>query len=165
MIDPYLSNSVERINPANYRRVPVDESFFHVNPDLLILTHNHLDRYDPKTVERILSRGQITVLAPKSVWKEVRRFGGKHNYVQFDRLTEWSECGVRLTAVKAVHSDDDAIGVMLDDGEKKYYVSGDTLYNSSIFADLPNDLYAVFLPINGIGNNMNMLDAARFAKK
>ena len=28
MIDPYLSNSVEKINPKNYRRVAVNENFF-----------------------------------------------------------------------------------------------------------------------------------------
>lgn len=27
MVDPYLSNSVEKVNPLNYRRVAVDESF------------------------------------------------------------------------------------------------------------------------------------------
>ena len=26
-------------------------------------------------------------------------------------------------------------------------------------------IYAVFLPVNGVGNNMNMTDAARFAKR
>ena len=34
-----------------------------------------------------------------------------------------------------------------------------------IFSDIPNDIYAVFLPVNGVGNNMNMTDAASFAKK
>ena len=47
MVDPYLSNSVERINPKNYRRVPVNESFFEIKPDVMIFTHNHLDHYDP----------------------------------------------------------------------------------------------------------------------
>ena len=41
---------------------------------------------------------------------------------------------------------------------------GDTLYNRNIFKVLPEDIYAVFLPINGVGNNMNMADAARFAR-
>ena len=58
-----------------------------------------------------------------------------------------------------------ALGIIVDDGEKKYYITGDTLYNKNIFAELPSDIYAVFLPINGKGNNMNMTDAARFAKE
>ena len=28
-----------------------------------------------------------------------------------------------------------------------------------------SDIYALFLPVNGVGNNMNMTDAARFAKR
>ena len=55
--------------------------------------------------------------------------------------------------------------MIIDNAEKKYYVTGDTLYNEEIFADLPDNVYAVFLPVNGVGNNMNMIDAVRFAKR
>lgn len=34
-----------------------------------------------------------------------------------------------------------------------------------IFKDIPDVIYALFLPINGVGNNMNMVDASCFAKK
>lgn len=166
MIDPYLSDSVERINPKNYRRVAVDESFFEIKPDVMIFTHNHLDHYDPETVEMFITTdSNITVLAPKSVWDDVRKIGGNNNYVLFNRHTSWTENGIRFTAVKAEHSDITPIGVIIDDGEKKYYITGDTLYNEEIFEDIPDDIYALFLPINGMGNNMNMYDAARFVKR
>lgn len=166
MIDPYLSDSVEKINPKNYRRVPVDESFFKIKPDVMIFTHNHLDHYDPETVVHFIDENSnITVLAPKSVWDEVRKIGGNNNYILFNRHTEWTQNGIRFTAVKAEHSDITPIGVIIDDGERKYYVTGDTLYNEEIFADIPSDIYALFLPVNGVGNNMNMTDAARFAKR
>ena len=166
MIDPYLSDSVKEINPNNYRRKPVDESLFDIKPDMMIFTHNHLDHYDPETVEKFITKDSaMTVLAPSSVWGEVRKIGGNNNYVLFNRHTQWSEGRLVFTAVKAEHSDPTPIGVILDDGEKKYYVTGDTLYNEEIFADIPNDIYAVFLPVNGVGNNMNMTDAARFAKR
>lgn len=166
MIDPYLSDSVEKINPKNYRRVPVDESFFKIKPDVMIFTHNHLDHYDPETVVHFIDENSnITVLAPKSVWDGVRRIGGNNNYVLFNRHTEWTQNGIKFTAVKAEHSDITPIGVIIDDGERKYYVTGDTLYNEEIFGDIPSDIYALFLPVNGVGNNMNMTDAARFAKR
>lgn len=166
MIDPYLSDSVEKINPKSCRRVPVDESFFKVKPDIMIFTHNHLDHYDPETASHFITKtGNVTVLAPKSVWDEARKIGGSNNYVLFNRHTEWTENGIRFTAVKAEHSDPAPIGVIIDDGERKYYVTGDTLYNREIFGDIPDDIYAVFLPINGAGNNMNMTDAARFSRK
>lgn len=166
MIDPYLSNSVERLNPKNYRRVVVDDSFFKIKPDVLIFTHNHLDHYDPETAKRYIDEDSgITVLAPKSVWDNVRQFGGNNNYVLLNRHTTWTENGMKITAVKAEHSDPTAIGIIIDDGERKYYVTGDTLYNEEIFDDIPEDIYALFLPVNGVGNNMNMIDAAHFAKR
>ena len=166
MIDPYLSDSVEKINPASFRRQAVDESLFEIKPDVMIFTHNHLDHYDPETVCRFISADtNIVVLSPASVWQEVRKIGGNNNYIQFNRHTVWTENGIKFTAVKAEHSDISAIGVIIDDGDKKYYVTGDTLYNEKIFGDIPNDIYAVFLPVNGVGNNMNMTDAARFAKR
>lgn len=166
MIDPYLSNSVVKVNPNNYRRQSIDDRFFEVRPDVLIFTHNHLDHYDPDTVTRILEKHKgITVLAPGSVWPLVRQLAPGNNYVQFNRLTRWSQYGLRFEAVKAEHSDEYAIGVILSDGQKKYYITGDTLYNEAIFADLPQDIDVVFLPVNGVGNNMNMEDAAAFFKK
>ena len=164
MVDPYLSDSVAKINPNNTRRIAVEESIFSVRPDVMIFTHNHRDHYDPETVERFLSRYDgITVLSPTSVWCEVRKFGGNHNYVQFNVGTEWSEEIVCFKAVPAVHSDPLAIGVIIEIKGKRYYVTGDTLYNETVLKSVPEDIEVVFLPINGVGNNMNMLDAARFA--
>ena len=166
MIDPYLSDSVVKVNPKNYRRIPVDESLFDIKPDVMIFTHNHLDHYDPETAPRFISaESGMLVLSPRSVWDEVRKIGGNNNYVLFNRHTEWTENGIKITAVKAEHSDTTPIGVIIDDGEKKYYVTGDTLYNEEIFEDIPEDVYALFLPVNGVGNNMNKVDAARFAKR
>ena len=166
MIDPYLSDSVKKINPQNHRRVAVDEAIFDVRPDVMIFTHNHLDHYDPETVIRFITADtDMLVLAPSSVWNEVRKIGGGNNYIQFNRHTVWTENGIKFTAVKAEHSDISAIGVIIDDGDKKYYVTGDTLYNEEIFADIPKDIYALFLPVNGVGNNMNMTDAKCFCEK
>ena len=166
MIDPYLSDCVKKVNPKNYRRVPVDESLFNIKPDVMIFTHNHLDHYDPETVPKFIKEdSEILVLAPKSVWDEARKLGGNNKYVQFNRHTTWTEKGVKFTAVKAEHSDITPIGVIIDDGEKKYYVTGDTLYNEDIFDDIPDDIYAIFLPVNGLGNNMNMTDAKVFCER
>ena len=51
LIDPYLSNSVAKVNPLNDRRVPVEEQFLHIKPDVIICTHNHLDHVDPETLK------------------------------------------------------------------------------------------------------------------
>ncbi len=166
MIDPYFSDSVQKINPQNYRRLKINEAVFSLKPNLMVFTHNHLDHYDPETIRHFINeQSEMTILAPSSVWNDVRKIGGNNEYVLFNRHTEWTEQGLRFTAVKAEHSDPSPIGVIIDDGEKKFYITGDTLYNTEIFEDIPKDIYALFLPINGTGNNMNTDDAKRFCEK
>ena len=167
MVDPYLSDSVEKIEPQNKRRVPVDKSFFNVKPDIIVLTHNHLDHTDPDTLKYYISENSNTlVLASENAWRTVRKlFGGNNNYVMFNRHSEWTEGNIKFTAVKAEHSDENAIGFIMAAEGKKYYVTGDTLYNKNIFSDLPEKIDYVFLPINGRGNNMNMKDGKRFCEQ
>lgn len=166
MLDPFFSDCVRKRDPKKYRRSEVPEAFWSIRPDMMIFTHDHIDHYDPETAPHFVNENtSVTVLSPGSVYEKVRHLGGDNNYVRFDPHTSWSEGGLCITAVKAVHSDPEAIGVIIDDGEKKYYVTGDTLYNEDIFEDIPDDIYAVFVPVNGVGNNMNMIDAKRFCNK
>lgn len=166
IIDPYLSNSVAKVNSQKLRRVPIMEELYMEKVDVIVLTHRHLDHLDPETLSKFLNTEKsLTVLAPYDAWQEVRKLGGVHNYVMFNRGTVWTQENVIFTAVKAEHSDLSAIGIILDDGKEKLYITGDTLYNMSIFKELPTDITAVFLPINGEGNNMNITDAKKFAEK
>ncbi len=167
LVDPYLSDNVKNFEPKNYRRVPVDERFLEIKPDVIVITHNHLDHLDRETLKYYLTDDtECLVLAPNGGWQELRKFGGKSNYVLFNNGTMWTEGNVTFRAVKAEHSDPYAIGVIISCEGKNYYVTGDTLYNEQVFDSLPNaELEAVFLPVNGVGNNMNMTDAARFAER
>ena len=165
VVDPYLSDSVAKVNPKSYRRFPVDESFFDVEPDVLMFTHDHLDHYDPESAERFLAKEKpMVVLAPGTCWQKARACGGNHNYVLFDRGVQWTEGSVRFTAVPASHSDPYAIGIIVEGDGQRIYITGDTLYHKDIFPALPADIDVVFLPINGVGNNMNPTDAACFAR-
>lgn len=164
LIDPYFSDSVGRIDPAKKRRIPVDPSLWQIQPDVLIFTHDHLDHFDPETAEHFLrSSRPMTVLAPNSVWQKALQYGGPHNFVLFEPGTQWTQGDIRFTAVPAAHSDPDAIGVLLQAENKLHYVTGDTLYSTRVLSALPGGVDTVFLPVNGVGNNMNMADAARFA--
>ena len=165
IVDPYLSDSVIKVNPRNWRRVPVEESFLAIEPDVLICTHNHLDHVDPETLPVYLGRGgSILCLAPEAAWAEMKKCGGTHNYVKFNRGSQWTEGKVRFYAVRAEHSDIHPIGVIIEAEGKRLYITGDTLYNTEIFDDVRPfcPLDAIFVPVNGVGNNMNMADAARF---
>ncbi len=167
LVDPYLSDACGKANPASYRRQPVEERFLSLTPDVVILTHAHADHTDLETLAHYLTgTSQVTVLASPEAWEKARALGGKgNNYVRMIPGTVWTQSGVRYTAVPACHSEDGAIGMVIDDGKRKYYVTGDTLYNEHIFPALPEELFAIFLPVNGKGNNMNAEDAARFAAK
>ena len=169
MVDHYLSDAMAEKYPERTRRIPVNESYLKKEPDVIIITHDHMDHLDVKTLAPILenTKKTITFLAPYNAYLALRAFGGNHNYVMLNPHSVWSERGITFYAVHAEHSDRTAAGYILDDGEKTYYVSGDTLYNYDVIDDV-NELvedgvdYA-FLPINGKGNNMNAKDAADFA--
>ena len=168
MVDPYLSDSVGKRSPEKHRRIPVDERFFKVTPDVLIITHDHLDHLDPETLEKILDTDKkITVLAPRGAYEKLRTMGRGHNYVLLAPHSVWSEKNVTFYAVSAAHSDPTAAGYILDDGKGTYYITGDTLYNFDVIDDVldlvEDGVDYVFLPINGVGNNMNAKDAADFA--
>ena len=170
MVDPYFSNSVgEQISPEKNRRIPADMSFLDKDPDVVLITHDHLDHLDPETIEAILARASkpITFMAPENAFKKLVKYGGAHNYVMLNPHSVWSERGVTFYAVHAEHSDRTAVGFILDDGDKTYYVSGDTLYNYDVIDEVlelvEDGVDLAFLPINGKGNNMNAQDAADFA--
>ena len=164
LIDPYLSNACGEVNPASFRRTPLDESYLHIRPDVIVLTHDHMDHTDMQTLEHYLpGPGGTLVLAGANAWDKVRVLGGSNNYVRFRPGTQWSWEGITFRAVPAEHSDPEAIGVVMEAEGKKYYFAGDTLCSSRVLDALPRDLYALFLPVNGKGNNMNATDAAVFS--
>ena len=169
MVDPYLSDSVGKKNPKKHRRIEVEERFFDSAPDIVIITHDHLDHLDPETLDRLIGEAKkpLTVISPENAYLRLREYGGEHNYVLLAPHSVWSERGVTIYAVKAEHSDRTAAGYIIDDGEKTYYVSGDTLYNYDVIDDVlelvDSGVDYAFLPINGVGNNMNAKDAADFA--
>ncbi len=168
IVDPYLSNNVAEIEPQNQRRVPVDERFLQVKPDVIVLTHNHLDHTDPETLKHYLGvESSVCVLASYNAWQNVRsKFGGiKNNYVMFNRGTKWTEGEIEFEAVYAEHSDTYAIGCLIRAEGKVFYVTGDTLYNKKLFEDISEKIDYVFLPVNGRGNNMNMIEAKQFCKQ
>ena len=169
MVDPYLSDSVGNTSEAKHRRMPIDERFFDADPDVILITHDHLDHLDPETLEVFLKKAtkSITFLAAENAYNKLVKYGGGHNYVLLAPHSVWSQGGVTFYSVKAEHSDRTAVGFILDDGKKTYYVSGDTLYNYDVIDDVldlvEGGVDYAFLPINGVGNNMNAKDAADFA--
>ena len=169
MVDPYLSDSVGKKCPEKTRRIPADEKYFDIDPDVILITHDHADHLDTETLMPLLERAKkpITFLASENAYYKLLELGGGHNYVLLAPHSVWSQGGVTFYSVKAEHSDRTASGFIIDDAKKTYYVSGDTLYNYDVIDDVldlvEGGVDYAFLPINGVGNNMNAKDAADFA--
>lgn len=166
LVDPYLSDSVGKKNPNMRRRYPPDTSFLHLKPDIILLTHNHIDHTDPETLPYYLQE-PVECLASGNSWQTLREMEGKHHAILFNRHSEWSSRDMHFIAVYAEHSDSHAIGAVIETEGKRLYITGDTLYNRMIFDDvLPHGkMDLLFLPVNGVGNNMNLTDAARFCER
>jgi L-ascorbate 6-phosphate lactonase len=169
LVDPYLTDCMGERDSKKARRIPTDESFFNIKPDLILITHDHIDHCNEKTLRRFFESAdkEITILASEGAYNHLLPMAEGHNLVLLAPHSVWSVNGVTFYAVHAEHSDRSAVGFIIDDGKKTYYVSGDTLYNYDVIDDVldlvEDGVDYAFLPINGRGNNMNAKDAADFA--
>ena len=169
MVDPYLSDSLASRGEAFKRRLPVNEEYLLCSPNVVLVTHSHEEHLNIQTLTRVAknAKAPITFLAPESCHEKLKSLGGEHNYVMLNAHSVWSEKGITFYATRAEHSDRSAVGFIIDDGRKTYYVSGDTLYNYDVLDDVlelvEDGVDVAFLPINGRGNNMHAKDAADFA--
>lgn len=168
MMDPYLSDSLAERGPAMRRLTPIDERFLNMDIDVLVLSHDHGDHTDMATLKEILKQEKpVTVLASYSAWEKVRgSLDPRHNYVMFNAGTEWTQGGVALRSVPAIHNDFHAIGLVFKADGLSVYMTGDTLYDKRLVADMAAEKIDCFFPvINGKGNNMNPADAVRMTKQ
>ena len=164
LVDPYFTDSAASV--ACHRRMPVDPMVWNLKPDVLLITHEHIDHYDPETVAHFVhSDSRVTVLSPRSVWDSVRKAKGENNFVCVSNGVIWTAEDVEIRTVSATHSDPFAVGFVLKVGETRYYIAGDTLYSKKLAKDIAEPIDVAFLPINGRGNNMNAVDAAKLARE
>ena len=166
MVDPYLSDSLA---PEHERNVSIDESYLLKSPKIVLITHAHRENLDVETLTRMVKNAKepITFFAPDGAYQKLQTLGGEHNFVMLNPHSVYSECGITFYAVSAEHGDTSAVGYIIDDGKKTYYVSGGTLYNYDVLDDVvdlvEDGVDVAFLPINGRDNNMNAKDASDFA--
>lgn len=167
MIDPYLSDSLAQVKgPRFTRQVPIQEALFKAPLDMLVLTHNHDDHTNLATLDILLDRPPIDVIAPPAVCQLLLdRYGSGHNYIFATPGLEFTENDVLLKATFAAHSDPEAIGITLEADGLTLCHTGDTLFHRAVLQDLPRNADALFFPINGVGNNMNCADALRLVRQ
>lgn len=160
MIDPYLSDSVNRVaNRPRMLPIPIEPHSIHC--DAVICTHNHLDHLDPDTVKEI-SVDQFFITTNEGK-EELEKLGKKKVAV----LNEGENITVgdfEITAVFADHTVE-AFGLIVKAEKKTLYFSGDTLYNEKLFEIAKHKPDITFICINGRLGNMNVDEAVVVAKK
>ena len=186
-IDPYLSDSVERLEGIHQRRlVPVwKQPALIDDADWVLITHGHLDHYDPDTLIP-LSKGSpdCRFVAPNRVCETLAREG-----ISAGRLIvapqKWLELGngIRIRATPAAHptvnvdssGQWECVGYVMEFDGRRIYHSGDTSLSQSVI-DYANQLKPIdtaILPVNeanffrdqlGILGNMSIREAFGFAE-
>lgn len=160
MIDPYLSDSVNRV-AGRPRTLPIPINPQNISCEAVICTHNHLDHLDPDTVTQI--NNEQFFITTNEGKTELNRLGKDH--VASLNIGESTIVGdIEITAVFADHTVE-AFGLIVKAENKTLYFSGDTLYNEKLFDIAKYHPDITFICINGRLGNMNVKEALMTAKK
>lgn len=163
--DPYLLNTMcETVGKDFDRLVCVDEAWTKVRPDMVLLTHEHIDHLDMPSLKCIVSDEKpVEILAAGNAWNKIRgQLPGDHNYVLMKPGNEWSSEVFSVRAIEARHSDETAVGFVVEAEGITVVFSGDTLYCKDIATQVGKQANIAVVVMNGKGNNMNCTDAARY---
>ncbi|MEN6407049.1 MAG: MBL fold metallo-hydrolase [Thermoguttaceae bacterium] len=163
-IDPYLSDALA-VKQGLRRLVPPPISVVDLSPDAVFITHDHLDHFDPETLEPLLRQSPKCPLAgPQSVVEHGRKMGIAEQRLISARLGESMQLqGFMLKPTPAKHSDPAAIGLLVETEGQVIYISGDTLYEPTLASRVRSlagpRIDAAFVCMNGLLGNMNLTEA------
>lgn len=160
MIDPYLSDSVNRI-AGRPRMLPIPINPENISCDVVICTHNHLDHLDPDTIKYI--NNEQFFLTTNEGKIELKKWG-KTNVIALNTDSSITVGDFEITAVFADHSVE-AFGLIVKAENKTLYFSGDTLYKEKLLEIAKYKPDITFICINGRLGNMNVNEALITAKK
>ncbi len=137
VLDPYFSDAVERLQGLR-RLVPPPCPAAELQPDALLITHDHLDHFDEETFAAIMqSAPRCQLIGPASVLRHAEKIGlPAARLTPFARGATVTAGGFTLTATPAQHSDAAAIGLLVEAGALLLWFSGDTLYAPDLAAQL-----------------------------
>jgi L-ascorbate metabolism protein UlaG (beta-lactamase superfamily) len=116
-------------------------------PDLVFISHTHLDHYQPSVLKRLPPSTPVWMPADK-----LRR-ASRLQLAALRGVRAWESDflrGVRLTAVPAKHGGGE-LGLIVE-GDRTVYFAGDTALDRDIFGAIRQrwDLDAVLLPIGNL---------------
>lgn len=166
-VDPYLSNSVERLVGPEARRMWVNSFFMdEIKPDAILITHDHLDHLDPETIPVIeLVNPPEKYLAPDTAIAHLKSLNVREEAIcRFMRNDKIVWGNMELTAVYAEHTED-SIGLVIRANGLKIYITGDTCLKDELINPETLNADVVISCVNGIDENLNPDQAALLTEK
>jgi L-ascorbate metabolism protein UlaG (beta-lactamase superfamily) len=167
-VDPYLSDYVEKEHGLTRLKDPAF-TVETLKPDAVFCTHNHIDHFDPVSMPQIAKKYEACSFAgPVSVIEKCKEFN-----LPMDNVLKIDIGGIInlgpfvIKALPAIHSDKDAVGVLIDSGGKKTFLTGDSEYSDDYLAEIKKSVSGVDLVlicINGRMGNMNADDALKVVR-
>lgn len=143
--DPLLTDRASPFNWAGPKRyAPSPLAPEQAVADVIIISHNHYDHLDMKTLARLPNKKTVQVIVPLGVGPLVRSAGITH-VTELDWHQQTTAGDVRITLLPAVHfsarwlNDRNQTlwgGFMVEGHGRKIYVSGDTTYHPTVFKDI-----------------------------
>ena len=171
VIDPYLSDAAKAKGATRVVPAPMDAAA--LTPDLLVITHHHVDHWDPFGAPEIMrAHPRCRLLAPASVRLLARASGISDDRIKALDVGESITAGpYQVTALPTLHSDPYGVGLLLRVGDVTIYHSGDTEYTSALARDISARLASLaprldlaLLCINGRLGNMSWREAGLLAE-
>ena len=152
LTDPFLTEFASPISWAGPRRfvppgIPLDK----LPPiDIVIISHNHYDHLDDKTIRALANKDKIQVVVPLGL----KSFFTERGYINVTEL-DWNEKitigDIKLIALPAVHDSTRSTGDQnqtlwaswaIQSPTIKIYFIGDTGYSNTIFRKIGNQAKA-----------------------
>lgn len=166
VIDPYLSDSVGRLDPRFTRQVPIPMKPEALCADYFIVTHNHLDHLDPETISAYPHKDNTLFIAPRRAAMALRELGVPRIQV-VDHGDEAVFPGLRISGVFALGSDPDVVDttgyhIAFDNGRSVYHTS-DTAFCSLLTQACPK-AEVLLCCINGKDGNLTIDEAIRLTR-
>ena len=166
VVDPYLSDCVfkkEKLARLHPFPLPLDE----LKPDLLLISHDHMDHLDPEGVPQILEMyPQCSYISTARAHKHLAELGVPAELNSL--LSPGDTLNHREFAVSwlpAFHSDPDACGFLIEVENKRIIITGDTLFKDGLFVPELNNADLLLICINGKLGNMNDVEALEYVTR
>jgi L-ascorbate 6-phosphate lactonase len=184
-IDPYLSNSIEQVNPeTEFKRAypPILSPIMLENADAILITHEHNDHLDFATLREVAqNRENPFFVVPAPLVSMVQTETGSKHIVGAKANESFHIKGFQITPVPAAHTCYQVdlqgnhlyLGFCLEVNGVRVFHSGDTIVTAELIEKVKGfNPHVVFLPINGgdyfrssreIIGNMSYREAVEFS--